>query len=99
VRILASGEGGSGIGGGAGKSLDVKPAYLKGLREIVDLEVICKPNRTFVLIRWGGGAGYSDTLLRHAGVKVATVHDDRDVLFGGHAPQPDDHLVRGEGTL
>src|SRR5207247_5708628 len=24
---------------------------------------------------------------------VATVHDYRDVLFGGHAPEPDDHLL------
>ena len=26
-------------------------------------------------------------------VQVATVHDYRDVLFGGHAPEPDDHLL------
>jgi len=31
--------------------------------------------------------------LREAGVEVATVHDYRDVLFGGHAPEPDDHLL------
>ena len=24
---------------------------------------------------------------------MATVHDTRDVLFGGHAPEPDDHLL------
>ena len=28
-----------------------------------------------------------------AGVAVETVHDYRDVLFGGHAPEPDDHLL------
>jgi len=38
--------------------------------------------------------GYSDTLLRDAGVTVATIHDTRDVLFGGHAPEPDDHLLQ-----
>jgi phosphoglucomutase len=47
---------------------------------------------------WGAARGYSGTPLRHAGVKFATVNDDRDVLFGGHAPEPDDRLVRGEGT-
>jgi len=26
-------------------------------------------------------------------VNVSTVHDSRDVLFGGHAPEPDDHLL------
>src|SRR6185369_4086047 len=30
-----------------------------------------------------------------AGVDVSTVHDCRDVLFGGHAPEPDDHLLAG----
>jgi len=42
---------------------------------------------------WGSARGYSDALLREAGVTVATVHDYRDVLFGGHAPEPDDHLL------
>ena len=42
---------------------------------------------------WGAACGYPDALLREAGVQVATVHDYRDVLFGGHAPEPDDHLL------
>ena len=42
---------------------------------------------------WGAARGYPDALLRDAGVNVATVHDYRDVLFGGHAPEPDDHLL------
>ena len=42
---------------------------------------------------WGSARGYSDGVLRDAGVTVATVHDSRDVLFGGHAPEPDDHLL------
>ena len=42
---------------------------------------------------WGAGRGYSCHMLREAGVEVATVHDYRDVLFGGHAPEPDDHLL------
>ena len=42
---------------------------------------------------WGAGRGYSSEVLREAGVTVATVHDYRDVLFGGHAPEPDDHLL------
>src|SRR5208337_4421479 len=42
---------------------------------------------------WGAGRGYPSDLLREAGVPVETVHDYRDVLFGGHAPEPDDHLL------
>jgi phosphoglucomutase len=78
------------------ESLDVKPAYLKRLREIVDLEVIRKANLQVCFDpMWGAARGYSDQLLRDAGVKVAAVHDYRDVLFGGHAPEPDDHLLEG----
>ena len=76
------------------KSLDPKPAYLKRLAEIVDLEVIRKANLHVAFDpMWGSARGYSDELLRGAGVQVATVHDYRDVLFGGHAPEPDDHLL------
>jgi phosphoglucomutase len=42
---------------------------------------------------WGAARGYSDTLLRDNGVSVATVHDYRDVLFGGHAPEPEGKLL------
>src|SRR5690349_4621938 len=76
------------------ESLDPKPAYLKRLAETVDLEVIRKAGLRVVFDpMWGAARGYSDELLRSAGVQVATVHDYRDVLFGGHAPEPDDHLL------
>jgi len=78
----------------AGETLDVKPAYLKRLREIVDVETIRRADLKVCFDpMWGAARGYSDDLLRDAGVKVATVHDYRDVLFGGHAPEPDDHLL------
>lgn len=78
----------------ASATLDPKPAYLKRLGEIVDLEVIRKANlRVAFDPMWGSARSYSDELLRNAGVQVSTVHDYRDVLFGGHAPEPDDHLL------
>src|SRR6202051_4024483 len=85
---------GNGNAGSAKESLDVKPGYLKRLGEIVDLEVIRKANLQVCFDpMWGAARGYSDGVLREAGVKVAAVHDYRDVLFGGHAPEPDDHLL------
>jgi phosphoglucomutase len=76
------------------ESLDPKPAYLKRLGEIIDLAAIKKAGLKVVVDpMWGAARGYSDELLRGAGVLVATVHDYRDVLFGGHAPEPDDHLL------
>jgi phosphoglucomutase len=75
-------------------ALDPKPMYLKRLGEIVDLEAIRKAGVKVVFDpMWGAARQYSDELLRGAGVNVATVHDYRDVLFGGHAPEPDDHLL------
>jgi alpha-D-glucose phosphate-specific phosphoglucomutase len=76
------------------ESLDARPAYLKRLGEIVDLAIIHKTNLRIVFDpMWGAARGYPDAVLRAAGVQVGTVHDYRDVLFGGHAPEPDDHLL------
>jgi phosphoglucomutase len=83
-----------GAAGPPRETLDPKPAYLKRLGDIIDLDVIRKANLPVVFDpMWGAARGYSDELLRAAGVQVATVHDYRDVLFGGHAPEPDDHLL------
>jgi alpha-D-glucose phosphate-specific phosphoglucomutase len=75
-------------------SLDPRGSYLARLREIIDFAVIKKSGLRVVYDPlWGAARGYPDSLLRDAGVNVETVHDYRDVLFGGHAPEPDDHLL------
>ncbi|MGA8151109.1 MAG: phosphoglucomutase/phosphomannomutase family protein [Terriglobales bacterium] len=80
---------------GTSESLDPRGAYLERLREIVDFKVIKQANLRVVFDPfWGAGRSYPDVLLRDFGVEVATVHDYRDVLFGGHAPEPDDHLLK-----
>jgi phosphoglucomutase len=76
------------------QSLDPRDAYLKRLGEIIDFAVIKKAKlRVAFDPLWGAGRGYSDAALHAGGVDVATVHDYRDVLFGGHAPEPDDPLL------
>src|SRR5437763_9671984 len=91
---IASGYGASGRGKAQPQALNVRPAYLARLREIIDFTAIKKAGVSVVFDPlWGAARGYSDELLREAGVAVATVHDYRDVLFGGHAPEPDDHLL------
>src|SRR3989475_412105 len=78
------------------EALEPRSSYLARLAEIVDFKAIKKANlRVVVDPFWGAARGYSDVLLREAGVDVSTVHDCRDVLFGGHAPEPDDHLLDG----
>ena len=79
---------------GGFETADVKPTFLKRLAELVDLKAIAKSGIKVVYDPfWGAGRGYSSNQLREAGVPVETVHDYRDVLFGGHAPEPDDHLL------
>jgi alpha-D-glucose phosphate-specific phosphoglucomutase len=74
--------------------LDPRRMYLSRLREIVDLGAIKKAGLRVVYdSMWGAARGYPDALLKEGGVEVSAVHDYRDVLFGGHAPEPDDHLL------
>ncbi len=96
IAALGGGERIPSVGAPAGgfETADVKPAFLKRLEELVDLKAIAKSGIKVVYDPfWGAGRGYSSDLLREAGVAVETVHDYRDVLFGGHAPEPDDHLL------
>lgn len=74
--------------------LDPRPAYMARLKEVIDFAAIKKAGLRVVYDPlWGAARGYPDALLRDAGVEVTSVHDTRDVLFGGHAPEPDDHLL------
>ena len=76
------------------ETVDVKPSFLKRLTELVDLKAIAKSGIKIVYDPfWGAGRGYPSDLLREYGVAVETVHDYRDVLFGGHAPEPSDELL------
>lgn len=73
---------------------DVRPNYLKRLAELIDLPAIAKAGLRIVVDPfWGAGRGYAQPLLAEHGIATTTVHDYRDVLFGGHAPEPSDALL------
>ena len=93
--IVANGEGvADTLAKVVAEAIDPKPAYLARLKEIVDLPLIRASGLRVVFDPlWGAARGYSDELLREAGIPVSTVHDVRDVLFGGHAPEPEGHLL------
>lgn len=73
---------------------DPRPAYIADLESKVRLDVIANVGGSYAYDPlWGTGRGYLDKALRDHGLEVETVHDWRDVLFGGRAPEPDDeHL-------
>jgi phosphoglucomutase len=69
---------------------DPRPCYLTDLAKKVNLELIAKSGSKYAYDPlWGTGRGYLDKVLREHGVEVETIHDWRDVLFGGRSPEPD----------
>lgn len=80
--------------GGEIKDFDPRPAYLDDLKTKVRFDVIAAANGQYAYdALWGTGRGYLDTILRDHGLEVETIHDWRDVTFGGRSPEPgEDHL-------
>lgn len=77
--------------GGAGQviPLDPREDYLLDLTGKINFGRIAGANlRLAYDPLWGTGRGYLDEVLRRHGCEVLTVHDHRDVLFGGYSPEP-----------
>jgi phosphoglucomutase len=71
---------------------DPRPAYFADLERKVRFDVIAAAGKTYAFDPlWGTGRGYLDRALREHGLDVETIHDWRDVMFGGRSPEPDDH--------
>jgi len=81
-------------GGGSVESFDVCPGYLKDLALKINFDAITSGKGRFAYdALWGTGRGYLDKVLRDSGCSVETIHDWRDVTFGGRSPEPgEDHL-------
>lgn len=72
------------------ENYDPRPAYLLDLSKKVNFELIAKSGSTYAYDPlWGTGRGYLDKVLRENGVEIETIHDWRDVMFGGRSPEPD----------
>jgi phosphoglucomutase len=67
-----------------------RPAYVADLEAKIRFGVIMKAGGSYAYDPlWGTGRGYLDEILRSHGMEVETIHDWRDVLFGGRAPEPE----------
>ena len=67
-----------------------RQAYLEDLKTKIRFEVIAKAAGRYAFDPlWGTGRGYLDEALRMHGLEVETIHDWRDVLFGGQSPEPE----------
>lgn len=76
-------------GVGSVEGFDPRPGYLEDLRgKIRFSEIAGRSNKFAYEPLWGTGRGYLDKILRDHGLEVETLHDWRDVTFGGSSPEP-----------
>jgi phosphoglucomutase len=77
-------------GSGSPELYDPLPAYLADLDSKVNFEQIARAGASYAYEPlWGTGRNYLDESLRRHGVEVETIHDWRDVMFGGRSPEPE----------
>src|SRR5690606_35089474 len=105
-KLIETSESSPRSDGGSIEKFEPKSDYLDDLRSKVDIAMIVEAAGSYAYDPlWGTGRGYLDKLLRDAGLEVETIHDWRDVRFGGQAPEPgEEHLselrekVAGNGS-
>ena len=69
--------------------INPRSQYLKRIKQLIDFKAIKKANlKVATDVLYGTGAGYLDDLLDIAGTRQKVINQQRDVLFGGHAPEP-----------
>lgn len=91
---IASGIETQNADGGSITEHDPRPAYIEDLIAKINFEAIAAAGGRYAYdALWGTGRGYLDKILRDHGLEVETIHDWRDVTFGGRSPEPgEDHL-------
>lgn len=80
--------------GGSIIEFDAQPSYLEDIGKKIKFDIIAAAKGRYAYdALWGTGRGYLDKCLRDHGSEVETIHDWRDVTFGGKSPEPgEDHL-------
>lgn len=80
--------------GGSIEEFDARAAYLEDLKTKIRFDVIAEAKGKYAYdALWGTGRGYLNKVLSDLGLEIETIHDWRDVTFGGQAPEPgEEHL-------
>src|SRR5205085_2476295 len=91
---IARSEQASDSDGGSIESFDARTGYLADLSGKINLKAIADGKGRYAYDPlWGTGRGYLDKLLSDNGLEVETIHDWRDVTFGGQAPEPGEEHI------
>jgi phosphoglucomutase len=80
--------------GGSIEEYDARPNYLDDLTTKIRFDQIADAKGRYAYdVLWGTGRGYLDKILHDNGLEVETIHDWRNVTFGGRSPEPgEEHL-------
>lgn len=87
-------------GGPTPEVIDPKPDYFAHVRGLINLEAIGKANLTICVDPlYAAGRGYLSEILREAGCTVHTIHNERNPLFGGSLPEPNEKNLQPLAAL
>ena len=76
------------------ENYDPHETYFDDLHRKIRFDVIERAGKSYVYdALWGTGRGYLNEILRRHNLQVETIHDWRDVTFGGRAPEPSEENV------
>ena len=93
-NLIESNPNVSDANGGSIEEFDARPNYLDDLKTKIRFDVIAAAKGKYAYdALWGTGRGYLDKALRDIGLEVETIHDWRDVTFGGKSPEPSEKQV------
>jgi phosphoglucomutase len=79
---------------GSIENYDPRATYFEDLKSKIRFEVIAQAGGSYAYdALWGTGRGYLNEILRQHDLEVETIHDWRDVTFGGRSPEPSEGNV------
>ena len=80
--------------GGTIEKYEACSGYLDDLKTKIRFDLIGEAKGRYAYDPlWGTGRGYLDAILREYGLEIETIHDWRDVTFGGKAPEPSEKQI------
>ncbi len=74
---------------------DIVPAHIKGIEKYADMALLKSAGlRVLVDSMNGTGKAYIEEILKGTNNKVTTINGQRDALFGGRAPEPNENHLK-----
>jgi phosphomannomutase len=82
------------------ETTDFKPSYFKHLLSLLDVNAIKKAHlKVGIDTMHGAARNYLRPVLESCGVEVSSLHENRDVLYEGHSPEPAPENLQELATL